>query len=301
MRVALLYRGPLAACNYACGYCPFAHRHAGGAELEEDRSALERFLAFLRGRPAGAFSVFFTPRGEALHLPHYQGALRELSRLPGIERVAIQTNLSVDPERWLEGADTARVGIWASYHPGETSRDRFLGHCESLRRRGVRFSVGMVGKRELLPELEAMRAALPREIYLWVNAYKHEGGELTDAERAKVAAIDPLFSFSAVHPSRGRRCLAGERSLSIDGDGALRRCHFVAEPLGNLYRPGELERALAPRPCPAESCRCHIGYLYLEELGLLERFGDGFLERAPAPRRDRQPAVGTPWESKAPA
>jgi hypothetical protein len=284
MRVALLYRGPLASCNYSCDYCPFAKRPGQPGELEEDRAALERFVAFLRGREVGGLSVLFTPRGEALHHAHYQRALVELSGLPGIERVAIQTNLSVEPERWLEGAEPTRVGIWASYHPGQTTREAFLARCQSLRRRGVRFSVGMVGRRELLPEIEAIRAALPAEVYLWVNAFKHEGGELTAAEVARVERVDPLFSFSvALHRSRGRRCLAGERSLSVDGEGTLRRCHFVEEPLGNLYRPGELEAALAPRACPVETCRCHIGYLYLEELGLLGSFGEGFLERVPDP------------------
>jgi MoaA/NifB/PqqE/SkfB family radical SAM enzyme len=281
MSVALLYRGPLASCNYACGYCPFARRPTSAGELEADRAALARFLGFLRGRSARELSVLFTPRGEALHHAHYQRALVELSRLPSIERVAIQTNLSVDPERWLADAEPARLGLWASYHPGQTSREGFLARCRALTRLGVRYSVGMVGKRELLPELEAMRAALPAEVYLWVNAYKHEGGELTAEERARVEAIDPLFSFSTVHASRGRRCLAGERALAVDGEGTLRRCHFVAEPLGDLYTPGDLERALLRRPCPAESCRCHLGYLYLEELGLLERFGAGYLERAP--------------------
>ncbi len=302
MNVALLYRGPLASCNYACGYCPFARHRASAAELEADRAALAadraalaadraelaadraalaRFVAFLRDWRGVPLAVLFTPRGEALHHAHYQAAIGELSRLPGVARVAIQTNLSVAPEAWLEGADPARVGVWASYHPAQTSRQGFLARCESLRRRGVRFSVGMVGKRELIDELEAMRAALPEEVYLWVNAFKHEGGELSPEERARVEAIDPLFSCSTVHATRGRRCLAGERSLAVAGDGTLRRCHFVAEPLGSLYAPGDLERALAPRPCPAPSCRCHLGYLYLEELGLLERFGDGFLERAP--------------------
>lgn len=288
MSVALLYRGPLASCNYACGYCPFARQRTSADELEADRAALARLVAFLRGWRGAPLALLFTPRGEALHHEHYQTAIVELSRLGGVARVAIQTNLSVDPERWLEGAEPARVGIWASYHPGQTSREGFLARCASLRRRGVRFSVGMVGRRELVGELEAMRARLPAEVYLWVNAYKHEGGELSRDERARVEAVDPLFGFSAVHASRGRRCLAGERALALDGDGTIRRCHFVSEPLGNLYREGDLEVALRPRPCPAESCRCHLGYLYLEELGLLERFGSGYLERAPeGPWRER--------------
>ena len=56
---------------------------------------------------------------------------------------------------------------------------------------------------------------------------------------------------------------------------------FVAEPLGNLYRPG-WEKSLRPRPCPNAECHCHIGYVHLEHLRLQEVFQDGLLERIPA-------------------
>jgi hypothetical protein len=54
----------------------------------------------------------------------------------------------------------------------------------------------------------------------------------------------------------------------------------VRDPIGNLYAP-DFDRCLRPRPCPNESCGCHIGYVHLERLGLYDAFGDGVLERIP--------------------
>ena len=52
MSLSILYRGPLSSCNYACGYCPFAKRRETAAELARDRTALERFVAWVAARPA---------------------------------------------------------------------------------------------------------------------------------------------------------------------------------------------------------------------------------------------------------
>jgi hypothetical protein len=76
--------------------------------------------------------------------------------------------------------------------------------------------------------------------------------------------------------------------IAVDGDGTIRRCHFVRLPLGNLYEPG-FERVLQERPCPRGACDCHIGYVHLDHLGLDAVFGDGLLERIPVERAWRTP------------
>lgn len=93
--------------------------------------------------------------------------------------------------------------------------------------------------------------------------------------------IDPLFGVNnRQHASLGRRCRTGESVISIDGDGVVRRCHFVRDPIGNIYEPG-WETCLRPRPCPNDTCGCHIGYVHLEHLKLDSLFGDRVLERVP--------------------
>jgi hypothetical protein len=67
----------------------------------------------------------------------------------------------------------------------------------------------------------------------------------------------------------------------VDGEGTVRRCHFVPAVLGNLY-DGSYLPALRRRPCPLDVCDCHIGYVHLEPLGLDEVFAGGVLERIPS-------------------
>src|SRR6185312_15931560 len=98
-----------------------------------------------------------------------------------------------------------------------------------------------------------------------------------DARRFE--AIDPLYPINTVrHESLGHTCRAGRSVVSVDGDGTIRRCHFLREPIGNIYEPG-FERALVERPCTKATCSCHIGYVHLDRLGLSSVFGDGILER----------------------
>ena len=281
LTLSILYRGPLSSCNYACDYCPFAKRRESAAELADDRRALERFVAWAEGRAGDRLSILFTPWGEAITRPWYRRALATLTGLPQVERAAIQTNLACGLD-WVERCDKAKLALWATYHPTQVERAAFVARCHDLDRRGVRFSVGVVGLREQLADAEALRRELPPHVYLWVNAYKPGLGDLAAEEARRFEAIDPLYPINTVrHPSRGQSCRAGQSVISVDGDGTIRRCHFVRDPIGNLYEPG-FEAALVERPCPAATCSCHIGYVHLDALDLYPVFAGGILERIPA-------------------
>jgi len=278
--LTILYRGPLASCNYDCPYCPFAKRRDSRAQLREDRAALRRFVDWVDRNPGGdQISVLFTPWGEGLTRTWYREAMLRLSHLSHVDRVAIQTNLACRVD-WLAGADLRTVALWATYHPGQVRRTSFLARCNRLREIGVRFSVGVVGLPEHLDEAWALRRALPDDVYLWVNA---ADGHVYDATaEAAWTELDPLFGFSAhPHESAGHECRAGETAISVLGDGTVRRCHFVPRALGNLY-DGSYRAALRPSPCPNATCDCHIGYVHLKRLPLYEVFAGGVLERIPA-------------------
>ncbi|MFJ3830873.1 STM4011 family radical SAM protein [Streptomyces sp. NPDC090046] len=280
MDLTLLYRGPLASCDYDCPYCPFAKRRDTTAQLRADRAALERFTGWARSRSEeDRLSLLFTPWGEGLVRSWYRRALVELSHQPHVGRVAIQTNLSCRTD-WLADADPATLALWCTYHPGQTPYDRFLGKVRDLAGRGIRHSVGIVGLRENLEHARRLRADLPAHVYLWVNAA--DGHTYTDAEAGAWTALDPLFPYSRhPHRSAGLPCRTGESVISVDGDGTVRRCHFVPAELGNLY-DGSYRTALGPRPCPLTTCDCHIGYVHLETLPLYDVFAGGVLERVPA-------------------
>ncbi len=277
---SILYRGPLSSCNYECGYCPFAKTRNTREELLDDERRLVRFTNWV-GTRAEEIGILFTPWGEALIHRAYQHALSELSHLPNVRRVAIQTNLSCALD-WAASANPHKLALWCTFHPSEVNLDRFVSQCRTLSALGVSYSVGVVGTRDALPLLAPLRAGLPPETYVWVNALKRTPDYYADDEISLLTQFDPLFPINNVrHPSRGRACRTGQSVFSVDGEGNMRRCHFVKDVIGNIYAPG-FEQALRPRPCPAETCGCHIGYVHLEELKLDAVFGEGLLERIPA-------------------
>ncbi|WP_060905822.1 STM4011 family radical SAM protein [Streptomyces scabiei] len=286
MDLTILYRGPLASCDYDCPYCPFAKRRDSPDRLRADRADLDRFTGWAREQTGDRLSVLFTPWGEGLTRSWYREALVGLSHEPHIDRVAIQTNLSCRTE-WLDRADRDTVALWCTYHPGQTPYERFLDKTRRLAGMGIRFSVGVVGLPEHLEHARRLRGELPEEVYLWVNAA--EGHTYTDEEAAVWTGLDPLFPFSRhPHRSAGRACRTGSTVVSVDGEGTVRRCHFVKAELGNLY-DGSFRAALAPRPCPLAVCDCHIGYVHLETLPLYDVFAGGVLERVPTVEARRGP------------
>jgi MoaA/NifB/PqqE/SkfB family radical SAM enzyme len=279
----ILYRGPLSSCNYGCEYCPFAKRNETHAQLEGDRIALARFVDWIGRQPnEDEFSVFFTPWGEALIRRWYQDAIATLSNRGNIRKVAIQTNISCSLG-WLSRCNLQKLGLWCTYHPGETPRGRFLDQCAKLDAAGARYSVGVVGMKQHVDEIEAIRARLRKDVYLWVNAYKRVGSYYAEGDLNRLATVDPLFPMNNLrHASLGEACDAGETTFSVDGDGNVRRCHFINEIIGNIYAQ-DWQTCLCPRACTNQTCGCHIGYIHMPRLGMKAVFGDGLLERIPQP------------------
>lgn len=280
MKLTLLYRGSLSSCNYACDYCPFAKQGDDRAALAADQQALQRFVTWLTTTNQHRFTVFFTPWGEALIRRYYQSAIQQLSHTAHIDKVVIQTNLSCSLH-WLAQVDLTRLRLWVTYHPSQVALDDFVGKCWDLYQRDVLFSVGTVGVTEQLAAIRALRQALPAEVYLWINALNDDPQQYDATQIAQFSAIDPLFEHNLPnYPSLGRYCHAGQHTLSVDGNGTLYRCHFIRNPLGNLY-DAEFERYLQPRLCTNATCNCYIGYVHMPHLGLEQIYGEGLVERNP--------------------
>jgi MoaA/NifB/PqqE/SkfB family radical SAM enzyme len=280
MDLSILYRGPLSSCNYGCEYCPFAKHSETSAEHKEDERALSRFVSWVGGRASDNISILFTPWGEALVRKRYQQALVRLSNMAQVRKAVIQTNLS-SSLNWVDDCDKNKLALWTTYHPTEVSRERFVAKCLELQRRGVRFSVGVVGLKEHVAEIEALRRELPEQVYLWVNAYKRDQNYYSAEDLDRLETIDPLFpTNNAHHPSFGRSCRCGKSVISVYGDGSIQRCHFIRETIGNIYLD-DLKEVLYDSPCSNHTCGCHIGYVHLDYLKLYQIYGPGVLERIP--------------------
>ena len=56
VRLSILYRGPLASCNYGCEYCPFAKRKDSREALATDLAAGKKKYHLAKG--AGHYGIF---------------------------------------------------------------------------------------------------------------------------------------------------------------------------------------------------------------------------------------------------
>ncbi|KAA2238413.1 radical SAM protein [Chitinophaga agrisoli] len=278
MTLSILYRGPLSSCNYSCGYCPFAKTKDSRKTLEADAASLMRFVEFVRQHTHIRFKILFTPWGEALIRKHYQEAMVNLSLLPNVEKVAVQTNLSCQLG-WLKKADTEKIALWTTYHPNETDRAAFLEKCRKLDEMQVAYSVGVVGFKDVITEIQELRALLPVGKYLWVNALKKQADYYTAEETATLMGIDPYVANNMIyHESYGKACKTGHTVISVDGEGNMYRCHFIKEKIGNIYE-ADFTANLFPRNCTNKTCGCHIGYVHLEDLQLYDLYQGRELER----------------------
>lgn len=289
--LTLLYRGSLSSCNYDCSYCPFAKRRDTRATLARDAAEVNRFVAWAAGQKR-ELRVLFTPWGEALVRRHYREALLALAGMPHVSQVALQTNLS-GPLSWLAGAPAGKLSLWCTYHPDQTPLHRFVERCSRLRDLGIRFSVGMVALREHYAALRELRAALPPQCPVWLNAYDRRGpGYYLSQDLDWLDRIDPWFHHNRQPgSSRGKPCRAGQETLSVDGAGEVQRCHFIPQRLGNLYEDA-LDSMLQARPCTRAKCDCYIGYAHRNDLPFYADFGEGVLARIPLSVRSETPTPG---------
>jgi len=276
--LSIVYRGRLSGCNYDCHYCPFAKRVDDKETLMKDASELNQFVNWAEARE-GKLKILFTPWGEALIRKPYQDALIRLSHMPHVERVSIQTNLSCKLG-WIDALDAKTASLWCTYHPEEVPIQKFLKQCAKLDSANINYSVGIVGIKQAFPDITLLRSQLSASIYLWINAYKDEGEEYYDKDDiAFLKQVDPYFELNLKnYESLGRACRAGDESISVDGEGNARRCHFIPEIIGNIY-DGSLDAALRPRLCIRKLCDCHIGYSNIPDLELDKIFAGWALGR----------------------
>ena len=302
MDLTILYRGPLASCNYDCPYCPFAKRRDSPGQLRADRAALERFTAWVRRNPdrRPRSSVLFTPWGEGLIRSWYREALVGSPTCRTSERVAIQTNLAGRTGVAGRGATRRAVALWCTYHPGQAPHDRLPRPVPRAARRWACASrVGVVGLPEHLDEARRLRARAARR-GLPVGQRGRGAHAMTPTQEADVDGARPALRLQRA-PARARPGTSAgpaSRSSRCDGDGTVRRCHFVpADWATSTTAP--TAPALRPAALPASpSCDCHIGYVHLKTLPLLRRLRRRRAGAHPAPGARRAavrsgPGAGT--------
>lgn len=227
----VLYRGSLKSCNYQCSYCPFSKHPPSVRELEQDREQWLSFVGELAqcGQTLGIGALLVVPYGEALLHSWYWDGLAQISRLPEIDAVGAQTNLSFPVRQSMKnfvrvGGVAEKLRIWATFHPEMTTVSAFAEKCRQLREEGVALSAGAVGVPDNIALLCELREKLPSEIYLWFNKMDGLKRAYTPGEKKAFAEIDPCFSRELkVFPADVAQC---HKRLFVEGGGRLRLCNI---------------------------------------------------------------------------
>lgn len=277
----IYYRGYLKSCNYRCSYCPFAKHPATTKEIQKDEEALNRFTTWV-GEQKNMLSIMFVPYGEALIHSYYVKQLALLSRMPNVSAISCQTNLSLNPQKFIqqlrdENSDLSKLNLWATFHDEMESKERFSEKVEYLHKH-IGVCVGVVGTPQMIAELSKFRSMLPQSVYLWVNAMDGLNRKYTSEEVNLINSIDPLFSLELANPkAEVRSCCAGVESLFVAAEGDVFACNRSKVRLGNIYDQNALDQAT----CKARSCDCFLAYVHRKDLACANIFEEGRFFRVP--------------------
>ncbi|WP_110953782.1 STM4011 family radical SAM protein [Anaerosinus massiliensis] len=283
MCYTLYYRNYLKSCNYTCGYCPFAKTTATENMLAKDMAYLHKFIVYLK-QSTNHFRLFFAPRGEALVHEYYRQAMITLSKLPNIEELVIQTNLSSRLD-WLNEVASNKLILWTTYHPGQVTSSLFVQQIEKLRQYPVRFTVGIVGVKEnfaAIAELyQLLQQSSEQSTYLWINAYKDKPGYYSDMDIAYLLQYDKLFKTNLQnYKCKDRACKTGTAVFFVEWDGMVHRCWQDKKSLGNLYIDDLADLNMSSL-CQKRVCSCFIGYSHIVDLALERVYQTSLLGRLP--------------------
>ena len=278
----IYYRGFIKSCNYRCSYCAFAKRSGSLSELQRETDGLRRFYEKIC-RQKEPVQIFFLPYGEGLIHSVYQEAIADLSALPQVQAVGIQTNLSLEPESFLQilrqRGNAAKVRLWATYHAEMTTRAGFVAKVKRLAAE-VAIAAGMVATPEKEEEIRALRAELPPQIYLWLNAMDRRKAAFSQPVIERLREVDPMFGYEFA-PYRDRaaggkgfsRCLAANQQY-LD-KGILRASCF--------FQKGE--KSQNPACHNHRRCDCYLGYSNFIGNPSASFFGENRVFRIPQKRK----------------
>lgn len=274
----IFYRGLIKSCNYSCAYCPFS-KHISKRELAADEVELERFVNFVEQRTdVGAVQI--VPYGEALIHEYYWKAMAVLSRLPQMEQVGCQTNLSFPVERMLKvfqdaGGCREELRLWCTFHPTMVSCEKFLEQCNRLEKAQVGFCVGSVGVPKQRDTLIELREMLPDSVYMWVNPMDGLGRAYTEEEIADFVKIDGFFPYLLKHTKAQAAQCKGCRgeALFVHSNGDVTPCNISKKKLGNIYQSYDLDAPIELKSCGQRECSCFLAYSNRLDLPELACYG----------------------------
>lgn len=257
MLKTIYFRGFTDFCNYACSYCPFAKK-TSSHQLKKDEKQLQKLYTWLKSeaeKTTERFQIMITPYGEGLIHSLYQEYINLLALLPNVDKVGIQTNLSLNEEHLLQNIpkDIAHKWyLWATFHSEFAKIEPFAKKVNLLKEH-VNISCGIVANTKNLVEIQSLRSLLKPDIYLWVNAMDSLRNSFSKALIDEIAKIDPLFAYEFYSirkhndPEQFKHCSSYE-NLYIDKERYSHQCFF------------KRKKNIGEHCHDHGKCNCYLGY-----------------------------------------
>lgn len=269
----ITYRGFLKSCNYTCFYCPFSKNSINKKEIEKDKESLNKFIEKLESIKFNEpIDLLCTPYGEAFIHDYYQKAISYLSKKTFINKIGIQTNLSLDIKKWLNlDSNFDKIFIWATYHDSMTNINEFSRKVEELNKYH-KISVGVVGNPEDIEVIKDLRKKLPIDVYMWINKMDGLNRKYTNEEFEFFLSIDPMFinEFN----KKNEDCNAFGSDIFIIENGEILNCNRSRKKLGNIYEDNFTKSNICNKKCD-----CYLAYSHKKNFS--DFFGENYLFRVP--------------------
>jgi hypothetical protein len=259
-------------CNYRCPYCPQTHdRHApkgdGFTAHCFDNHPIETWLeAFERHFGRSLLSLVMTGGETMLDRKNMTRLINHLTAQSWVAAIRVDTNAWWRPDQFA-GLDLSKLILMCTYHPSQTTEERFIRNLLLYREAGIEIGViNYVMDAANTVHFERLRARFadlglvltPNPLWTGTGDYSPEASTLLQTY------LPPLdYEWRAGGSPFGKSCRFPGLSYEMDLKGnVFPGCH--PEKSGSLF-----DATLAPvepqySPCPTQGCVCLDKYSFLE-------------------------------------
>ena len=254
------FNGRYCSCNYHCPYCYVPSLVNKGSKTRYSLDEWQK--GFLDSFGTNQRLTFYLSFGEPTLARHFVATLEMIGSHKQWDLV-ITSNLSTDLRRLekTELVQGGRLQINASFHPTETTRERFLEKLQQLRGMGIECPIVYVAYPPLLERLEDDISYFGREqFFVHVRRFRgrYKNGLYPESYSADQRELIARYMDEASirymlgnQPALGRRSYLGMHHIVVAENGTVELCDEYpgARDLGNVIA-GDVRLYALPQPFP---------------------------------------------------
>lgn len=269
----IFYRGWIDFCNFHCSYCPFSKNAYDEKVVQKEMEELKKFYDYLNKIPE-EINVVICPYGEALYHSFYQDFLITVTKLPNINAIGIQTNLSLSVDNFIKKLEilaekSKKIYLWATWHSEYENIDSFVQKVTKLSTK-VKISAGVVANKKNHKEIFELRNKLPADVYLWINAMEQRRNKFNEIEIKELEKVDPMFPYEfKINREKYFSICSSYENIYVDRGFYSSRCFF------------KKSKNLGENCHDHKNCDCYLGYSNFLDSPIRKFFGDNFCFRNP--------------------